>query len=177
MIFILIMQRSSLVTRCECQRTSPMRSQHWFRLWLGAVRQQAITWANIDLYLHCNMATLGQNWVSILTKTGKESRYILHLNRHSWDHYNDVIMGAIASQITSLTIVYSTVYSDADEKNNQSSASLAFVWGIHRWPVNSPHKWPVTRKMLPFDDVIVIGTRFLHATLNYRWFPLFILTL
>ena len=70
-------------------------------------------------------------------------------------HYGDVIMGAIASQITSLTIVYSTVYSDADQRKHQSSASLAFVWGIHRGPVNSPHKWPVTRKMFPFDDVIM----------------------
>ena len=55
-------------------------------------------------------------------------------------------MGAIASQITSLTIVYSTVYSDADQSKHQSSASMAFVWGIQREPVNSPHKWPVTRK-------------------------------
>ena len=47
-------------------------------------------------------------------------------------HYNDVIMGAIASQITSLTIVYSIVYSDADQRKHQSSASLAFVRGIHR---------------------------------------------
>ena len=70
-------------------------------------------------------------------------------------HYNDVIMEAIASQITSLTIVYSIVYSDADQRKHQSSASLAFVWGIHRGPVNSPHKWPVTRKMFPFDDVIM----------------------
>ena len=61
-------------------------------------------------------------------------------------HYGDVIMGAIASQITSLTIVYSTVYSDADQRKHQSSASLAFVRGIHRGPVNSPHKWPVTQK-------------------------------
>ena len=66
-------------------------------------------------------------------------------------HYNDVIMGAIASQITSLTIAYS----DADQRKHQSSASLAFVRGIHRWPVNSPHKWQVTRKMFPFDDVIM----------------------
>ena len=62
------------------------------------------------------------------------------------NHYNDVIMSAMASHITSLTIVYSTVYSGADQRKHQSSASLAFVWGIHRWPVNSPHKGPVTRK-------------------------------
>ena len=58
-------------------------------------------------------------------------------------------MGAMASQITSLTIVYSTVYSDADRRKHQSSASLAFVRG------NSPHKWPGTRKMFPFDYVIM----------------------
>ena len=65
-------------------------------------------------------------------------------------------MGAMASQITSLTIVYSTVYSGADQRKHQSPASLAFVRGIHRWPVNSPHKGPVTRKMYPSDDVIMI---------------------
>ena len=70
-------------------------------------------------------------------------------------HYDDVIMGTIAFQITSLTIVCSTVYSGADQRKHQSSASLAFVWGIHRRPVNSPHKWPITRKMFPFDDVIM----------------------
>ena len=70
-------------------------------------------------------------------------------------HYIDVIMTTMASQITSLTIVYSTVYSDADQRKHESSASLAFVWGIHRRPVNSPHKRPVTRKMFPFDDVIM----------------------
>ena len=64
-------------------------------------------------------------------------------------------MGAIASQIVSLTIAYSVVYSDSDQRKYQSSALLAFVSGIHRWPVNSPHKGPVTRKMFPFDDVIM----------------------
>ena len=64
-------------------------------------------------------------------------------------------MGAIASQISSLTIVYSIVYSDADQRKHQSSASLVFVRGIHRSTVNSPHKWPVTRKVFPFDDVIM----------------------
>ena len=72
------------------------------------------------------------------------------------NHYDDVIMNAMASQITSLTIVYSTVYSGADQRKHESSASLAFVWGIHRGPVNYPHKWPLTRKMFPFDDVIML---------------------
>ena len=71
-------------------------------------------------------------------------------------HYNDVTMGAIASQITSLTIVFSTVYLDTDQRKHQSSASLAFVRGIHRRPVNSPHKRPLTRKMFPFDDIIML---------------------
>ena len=77
-------------------------------------------------------------------------------NTYLSPHYDDVIMIAMASQITSLTIVYSTVYSDTDERKHQSSASLAFVMGIHRLPVNSPHKGPVTRKMFPFDDVTMI---------------------
>ena len=73
-------------------------------------------------------------------------------------HNNDVIIGALASQITNLTIVYSTVYSGPDQRKHQSSASLPFVRGIHRWPVNSPHKGTVTRKMSPFDDVIMVMT-------------------
>ena len=72
------------------------------------------------------------------------------------NHYREVIMGTMASQITSLAIVYSIIYSGADQRINQSSAALAFVREIHWWPVNSPHKRPVTRKMLPSDDVIMI---------------------
>ena len=64
-------------------------------------------------------------------------------------------MNTIASLITSLTIVYLTVDSGTDQRKHQSSASLAFVRGIHRRPVNSPHKGPVTRRMFPFDDVIM----------------------
>ena len=84
-------------------------------------------------------------------------------------------MGAIASQITSLTIVYSTVYSDADQRKHQSSVSLAFVRGIHRGPVNSPHKWPVTRKMFPFDDVIMISTSFIvQIQFCVKWLQFFV---
>ena len=59
----------------------------------------------------------------------------------------------IQAQITENIIL--VVYSGTDQRKHQSSASLAFVRGIHRSPVNSPHKWPVTRKMFPFDDVIM----------------------
>ena len=64
-------------------------------------------------------------------------------------------MSEMASQITEVVIVCSIVGSGADQRKHQSFASLAFVQGIHRWPVNSPHKGPVTRKMFPFDDVIM----------------------
>ena len=70
-------------------------------------------------------------------------------------HYSDVIMSPIASEITDVSIVYSTVCWGADQRKHRSSAPLAFVRGIHWWQVNSPHKGPVTRKMFPFDDVIM----------------------
>ena len=80
--------------------------------------------------------------------------------------------GAMASQITSLTIVYSTVYSGADQRKHQSFASLASVRGIHRWPVNFPHKWPVTRKMFPFDVIMLLPypTVDCRIGLKMNWF-------
>ena len=74
--------------------------------------------------------------------------------------YSDVIMSMMASQNTSLMIVYSTIYSGADQRKHQNSASLVFVRGIHHWPVNSPHKGPVTRKMFLFDDAIKVRSLF-----------------
>ena len=82
------------------------------------------------------------------------------------DHYSNVIMDPMAFQITSLTMVYSTVDSGADQRKHQSSASLAFVRRIQRWPVNSPHKWPVTRKMFPFDYVIMVTYIANHQSLS-----------
>ena len=70
-------------------------------------------------------------------------------------HYNDIIMSVVASQITSLEIVNSMVYSGTDQRKHQSSASLPFVRGIRWSPVNSLHKRPVTRKMFPFDEDIM----------------------
>ena len=106
--------------------------QHWFRQWLSANEPMMV----ILLHIY---ASLGLN----------------ELKHDVLIHYDDVIMTAMVSQITSLMIVYSTVYSGTYQRKHQISASLVFVRGIHRGPVNSPHKWPATRKMFPFDDVIM----------------------
>ena len=58
--------------------------------------------------------------------------YFFTMHRHIAQHYGDVIMSTVASWITSLTIVFSTVYSGADKRKHQSSSSLAFVRWIHR---------------------------------------------
>ena len=72
-------------------------------------------------------------------------------------HYSDVIMDTMASQITSLTTVYLTVYS-VQIKENIKLCVIGLCVGIYRRPVNSPHKLPVTRKIFPFDDVIMVIT-------------------
>ena len=84
-----------------------------------------------------------------LTRGGGENEYPRRCGGFVRDvtHYNDVIMSAMASQITGVSIVCSSVGSGATQRKHLSSASLAFVWGIHRWPVNSPHKRPVTRNL------------------------------
>ena len=79
-------------------------------------------------------------------------------------HSNDVIMNAIASQIICISVVCSTVCSGADEIKHQSSASVPFVRGIPQWPVDSPHKGPVTRKMFPIDDVVMVNAQFWLVT-------------
>ena len=103
----------------------------------------------------CCQARAGQEILKlhrVMLYTVKEMGH--HADCH---HYSEVIMDTMASQITSLMIVYSTIYSGADERQHQGSVSLAFVRGIHGWRVNSPHKGPVTWKMFPFDDVIMIA--------------------
>ena len=71
-------------------------------------------------------------------------------------HYIDVIITTMASQISSLTAVYSTVYSDADQKKTSKLRVTDLCVGNSPGPVNSSHKGPVTREMFPFDDVIMI---------------------
>ena len=154
-------------------------SQHYACWWCSSQRRSAILWhpynydKNFGMFLirweilvfntHCPVHPLS-NRLNTYTSFGRLSS--VWVAKTSFvDHYSGFIMSAMASQITSLTIVYSTVCSGADHKKHQSSASLASVRGIHRWPVNSPHKGPVTRKMFPFDDVIMFSV---CASLLYR---------
>ena len=92
--------------------------------------------------------------IACLWAMGGQNMY-LYIYIYGRTHYNDGIMSVMASQITSHPVVYSTVYSGADQRKHHI-VSLAFVRGIHWWPVNSPHKGPVTRKMFPFVDSIII---------------------
>ena len=73
-------------------------------------------------------------------------------------HYCDVIMGVRWHLKSPASQLFTQPFVQAQIKKNQSSASLAFVRGIHQWPVNSPYKWPVTRKMFPSDDIIMRHT-------------------
>ena len=103
--------------------------------------------------------------------------YSLFACTMQFHHYSDAIMGAMAYQITSLTIVTQSfiraqIIENIKARKHQSTASLAFVRGIYRWPVNSTHKWPVTRKMFPLDDVIMIITRWMFSkilTIDIPW--------
>ena len=124
--------------------------------------------------MHTTHGKFGTTWRSNCVSDNKPARNHVHpvfgcrktlliylacsqkCHAHRLLHYIDVIMTTMTSQITSLTVVYSIVCSGADQRKHQSSASLAFVRGIHR---NSPHKGPVTQKIFPFDDVIMCKLR------------------
>ena len=117
--------------------------QHWFGWGLNVRWQQAISWTIVGLRpVAATMSLEIPTAHNMLWGVGND--------------YNNVIMSTMASQITSLTIDHSTVYSGANQRKHQSSASLAFQRGIHRRPVNSPHKGQVTRKMFQFDGVIMV---------------------
>ena len=107
--------------------------------------------------LHCSMFFELNKYSSISNSYGATS--LQHFKIVWWDiikHYSDLIIGAMASQITSVSIIYLTISSAGDQRKHQSSALLAFVRGNPRWTANYPHKGPVTRKMLPLGDVVMI---------------------
>ena len=135
---------------------SKTSSQMWDTLWAEYTQQAFIHTSSFTQYVKCLGRILHYDGNSKWQKTILRPKFVLPTALLK--HYSDVLMGAMASlsQITSLTIVYSNVYSGADQRNHQSSASLTSVRETHRSPVISPHKWPVTRKMFPFDDVIMI---------------------
>ena len=85
----------------------------------------------------------------------------LHRSFNHTTHYYDVIM-------TSLTVAYSAVYSDTDQRKHQSSASLAFVWGIHRDRWIPRTKGQLRGKMFPFDDVIMGGKKTPRVRSHYN---------
>ena len=117
----------------------------------------------------CNLYLSMDRFINVLhtTSTHVKAYFNAMLNERNWpskansknNYHKDPLQwrhnGHDGVSNHRLTIVYSTVYSDADQRKHQSSASLVFVRGIHRGPMNSPHKWPVTRKMFPFDYVIM----------------------
>ena len=102
-------------------------SQAWGHIWYSHS-----TMIDFQLWPHSVLSVMNQYLFSwwFIAKQAKSHR----------DDYNDVKMSAISSQITSVSIVYSTVCSGADQRKHQSSASLAFLRGIHRWLVNSHTK-------------------------------------
>ena len=112
-------------------------------LYLTAIyRESMITRNDTSIYRYSLWRWLHLYWKKIFTQARTHTHnldYTISLLPSMMNHYNDVIIGAMASQITSRTIVYSTVYSGTDQRKHQSSASLAFVRGINRRPVNSPH--------------------------------------
>ena len=117
------------------------RNRNWFQNPLCLYRP-AFLKPNLGSWKHENTKPIGERYTEFQLAESDEQVPM------ETSHYNDVIMSAMASQITSLTSGYSSVYSGADQRKHQSSASLAFVWRIHRWPVNSPHKGPVTPKKI-----------------------------
>ena len=114
------------------QATSHYPSQCWPRSLspYGVIRPQLV---NLLCNLKCLRVMRLYNYFKRIRLCGSSS-----FNVNAWFHYNDVRMSAMASQITSLTIVYSTVYSGTDQRKHQSSTSLAFVRGIHRRPGEFP---------------------------------------
>ena len=129
----------------------------WYRSKMGGFDRNISEVNGIIRELALCELELALEFINIFTHTVKGCHSVTTIWQWPDEHYSDVIMSTMESRITSLTILYSTIYSGANQRKHQSSASLAFVRGIHRSSVNSPHKGPVTRKMFPFDDDIMLN--------------------
>ena len=117
---------------------------HQYIIFLNAIKWKKHPLKTLVLFLICKFICKWDSsdffmYIDSRQSVSHSEQDVLRTTEHRI-HYNDVIMSTIASHITSLMIVYSIVYSDADQRKHQSSASLALVRGIHRGPVNSPRK-------------------------------------
>ena len=121
--------------------------------------KQVISPASTKAWISCSDLNEMEVHQNNCSKHGRQAkcrhRIVLSVMDLASRYCSDVITSAMLSQITGVSIVYSTVCSGADQRKHHSSASVAFVRGIHRWPVSFPHKGAVKRKMFPFDEVIV----------------------
>ena len=144
---------STLLALCEGTHRSPVHSPH----------KEPVTW-NFGVFFVVSLHKLLTPMISDTNIRPIKASCIDGFPYHSLQCHE-----RNRSQITCLTIVCSNVYSGPDQRKYQSSASLAFVRGIHQGLVNSPHKWPVTRKMFPFDDVIMDTTNIMINTFSVQY--------
>ena len=123
--------------------TGSCSSHHWFIL-RGIHRTSAVSLTELWYFPCCLSEQVVQQTVDMRVISVAMTLTRCHSNVMTLQW---AIMIAMASQITGVSMVCSAVSSGADQRTHQSSASIAFVREIHRWPVNSAHKGPVTRKM------------------------------
>ena len=158
-------------------KSSSVQAKAWWRRAVKLLPEPTMT-PFTDVYMHSlpeskvHGANMGPIW-------GRQDPGGLHLgsmNFAIWaglkvlytliaTHYSDAIVSAMTLQVISVSILCSTVYSGADQRKHQSSASLAFVRGINRWPVGPLHKQPVTRKMFSLDD----ASCYINTYCAWRW--------
>ena len=142
---------------------SASNAEFWCLLCCGPVQAVEKTTTNSRIssdemtFMWCHyVSPLVTYWFNIIMNYSGSLSKCVYFTKY----YSDVTMSTMASQIFGVSTVCFAVCSDADQRKHQSSASLAFVRGIHRWLVNSPHKGPVTRKMFSFGDVFMINLIF-----------------
>ena len=132
-----------------CKRSLPTPLTHYTtaglvvkrRFYLPGIKIIGINnkyWRNYELDVHRCLQNAGLSGVDAVCPCGAIDSTFWWVLWLVAAHYGDVIISTMESKITSLTIIYSTVCSGADQGEHQGSASLAFVKGIHRWPMNSP---------------------------------------
>ena len=131
----------------------------WYNMWIPWWHHQMETFSTLLAICAGNSLVPGEFSTQLPVARSFDVSFDLHpnkqLSKQWWGWWFETQSCPLLSQITSLTIVYSIIYSGANQRKYQSSALLAFVRGIHWSPVNSPHKGPVTQKMFPFDDIIM----------------------